>query len=81
MTATPQGRRPTGTDFSALRLAASMRELSPDYLANVPGRCGGSRRAFAESEHAEHRHDKADDQHGGGQRRQVLVKAAIDVEQ
>jgi hypothetical protein len=55
--------------------------IIPADLANVPGRSRGSRRAFAESEHAEHRHDKADDQDGGRQRGQVLVGATIDVEQ
>src|SRR5512147_2720255 len=53
--------------------------IIPACLANVPKGSEGSRRAFAEGEHAEHRNDKADDQHGGSERRQVLVGAAIDV--
>ena len=58
-----------------------MSGIIPEYVPNVPRRSEGSRCAPPESDHAEHRHDKADNQHGGRQRRQVLVGAAIDVEQ
>jgi hypothetical protein len=63
------------------KATAILSGIIPECVPNVPERSEGSRCAPPESEHAEHGHDKADDQHGRGERRQVLVGAAIDVEQ
>ena len=52
---------------------------SPDFPGSLTSRESGG--APAESEHAGNRHDEADQQHRADENRQILVSAAIDVEQ
>src|SRR6476620_5652155 len=53
------------------KATAIMSGIIPEYVPNVPVRSSGSCQSVtlraARKRHAEHRHDKADDQHGGRQ--------------